>query len=152
MKPSLTKLVDVILKRIEEHPEATPSESGLRSWLKRQGYNKHDIDAAMKLVRPHVVGGPRSVECRRVSVRLLSSYEEQRLTPEARNALVRLDLYGLIDPQEREMILERLNQFEGEVGLDELDYLLSWVVCSLRDVESQHAIYSVLEGGNNVVH
>jgi uncharacterized protein Smg (DUF494 family) len=85
-------------------------------------------------------------------VRLLSSYEEQRLTPEARNALARLDLYGLIEPHEREMILDRLNQFEGEVGLDELDYLLSWVVCSLRDVESQQTIYSVLEGGDNVVH
>jgi len=33
-----------------------------------------------------------------------------------------------------------------------LDYLLSWVVCGGRDVESQQTIFSVLEGDGGTLH
>ncbi|MBI4557877.1 MAG: DUF494 family protein [Candidatus Hydrogenedentes bacterium] len=152
MKPSLTKLVDVILRKIQETPEAPPSESGLRTWLAHQGYKQRDIDAAFKLVRPRLPGRPSVERQRPATLRNLSVYEDYKLTPEARDALARLELYGLIDGYEREMILDRLGQFEAEVGLEELDYLLSWLVCSGRDVESQHTIYSVLEGRKPNLH
>jgi uncharacterized protein Smg (DUF494 family) len=153
MKPSLVKLVDVILRKIEEHPAgAQVSESGIRSWLVRQGYNKREIDAALKLVRPCFEPDHRVVRHSPVSARILSALEEYKLTSEARDALVRLELYQLIDPQEREMILDRLNHFEGEVGLEEMDYLLSWVVCGGRDVESQQTILNVLERQADTLH
>ena len=82
----------------------------------------------------------------------LSSFEEFKFSTEARDAMVRLEQYGLIDAYEREMILDRLNHFEGEIGVDELDYLVSWVVCGNRDVESQQTIYSVLDGTNQILH
>lgn len=151
MKQSLIKLVDVILRRIEEQPETGRTEQGLRSWLARQGYNKRDIDAAMKLVRPHMA--PRQdLPAPPSTVRTFSPAEEQKLTTEARNALARLDVYGLIDSYERELILDRLGQFEGEVGIEELDYLVSWLVCSTRDYESQQYLYNVLEGDTGTFH
>ena len=85
-------------------------------------------------------------------VRLLSPYEAYKLTPEARDALARLELYDVIDVSEREYILERLDQFEGTVGLSELDYLVSWIVCGNRDVESQQTIYNVMEGNTETRH
>lgn len=152
MKQSLVKLVDVILRGIEEHPEAFSTENGLRSWLLRQGYNKRDIEAAMKLVRPRFVR-PMPVQVHAPGpVRVLSVFEEQKLTAEARNALVRLDLYGFIDPVERELILDRLNQFDGPVGLEELDWLLSWVVYGMRDVASQETICSLIEQEGDTFH
>ena len=33
MKHSLTDIVDVILRRLQEHPGPVPSEKGLRTWL-----------------------------------------------------------------------------------------------------------------------
>ena len=153
MKPSLVKLVDVILRKIEEHPAgAQVSESGIRSWLVRQGYNKREIDAALKLVRPCLEPDHRIIQHSPVSARVLSALEEYKLTAEARDALVRLELYQLIDPQEREMILDRLNHFDSEVGIEELDYLLSWVVCGGRDVESQQTILNVLERQADTLH
>ena len=151
MKSSLVELVDVIVRRLREHPEARPTEKGLRSWLRRQGYNKRDIDAAMKLVGPQVAtgdfqGNPGT------SVRLFSAYEEYKLTPEARQALTRLEVYGLLDTFEREMILDYLNHCEGSVDVDELDYLLAWMVCSNRDVEFQQTFYSVFEGKGDTLH
>ncbi|MBX7258207.1 MAG: DUF494 domain-containing protein [Candidatus Hydrogenedentes bacterium] len=152
MKQLVTKLVDVILKRLEEQPDAVPTENGIRSWLTGQGYKKRDIDAAIKLVAPRFLSVSRENALSRVPVRTLSLLEEYKLLPEARDALARLDMYGLIDPYEREMILDRLNHFDGLVGLDELDYLLSWVVCGGRDVESQQTIFGVLEGDSQTLH
>ena len=154
MKHSVTDIVDVILRRLEEHPEALPSEKGLRSWLSRQGFNKREIDAAMKLVKPGFICAPHPMAQTQTqnSVRMLSIIEEYKLTPEARNALARLELYGLLDPYDREMILDYLNHFDGEVGLDELDYLLSWMICSGRDVAYQQTLFDVFEGKKDTLH
>ena len=146
MKESLIELVDVILKRIQEQPERARSESGLRKWLVGQGYKKRDIDAAMKLVGARIVPYNVIHQSQRAPVRALAEIEFHKMTPEARDALSRLEFYSLISPQERETILENVVQFDGRVGLDELDYLLSWIVCGNRDFESQQTIYSVMEG------
>lgn len=152
MKQSLLKLVDVILRKIDEHPEAPQSEGVIRTWLQRQGYNKRDIEAAIRLMRPHFAALPQIDNYRPGSVRLLSIYEDYKLTSEARDALARLERYGLLDVYEREMILDRLGQFEGEVGLDELDYLLNTVVYGGRDVESQQTLFNILEGTGDTLH
>ncbi|MCC6143316.1 MAG: DUF494 family protein [Candidatus Hydrogenedentes bacterium] len=152
MKAPLNELVNEILQRLEEHPERAPSESGIRSWLVRQGYNQRDIDAAMRIMRPRFASARPLTSRGPAAVRQLSPYEEYKLAPEARDALARLELYELIDPFEREMILERLNQFDGEVGLEELDYLLSWLLYSTRDVETQQTIYNVFEGNRDTLH
>ena len=152
MKQSLMDLVNVILQRLQDQPDVLPSETGLRRWLVRQGYAKRDIDAAILLVRPRMTQMPHVDETGPGPIRHLSHYERLRLTPEARDALARLDLYELIDPTEREMILERLDQFDGEVGLPELEYLLSWIVCSARDTESQNTIYNAMHAQRMTLH
>ena len=50
------------------------------------------------------------------------------------------------------MILERVVQTEGIVTLDELEYLLSWILMGTRDVESQQTIFQVFEGGTGTLH
>ena len=66
--------------------------------------------------------------------------------------MARLELYELIEPYEREMILERVVQTEGTVTMDELEYLLSWILMGTRDVESQQTIFQVFEGGTGTLH
>ena len=152
MKPSLIKLIDVLLERIEENPEVTPSETGLRSWLGRKGYSSRDIDAAMKMVAPHVEARIRETGRQSSSVRILSTNESYKLSPEARDALVRLELHGLIDAFEREAMLDRLDHFDGEIGLQELEYLLACVVYANIDVASQRVIESTVLGGGPTYH
>jgi uncharacterized protein Smg (DUF494 family) len=153
MKQRLMEVVDAILRCIEERPEIPATESGLRSWLSGQGYSKRDIDAALKMVSRRVFAtGPATRQTDVTSLRALSPGEALKLDAEARDALARLELFDLIDPLEREMLLEHARQYEGVVGLDELDFLLSALVCSSRDVESQQTIYSVLDGMNGTLH
>jgi uncharacterized protein Smg (DUF494 family) len=149
MKASIAELVGEILRHLEEHPRQGISETGIRSWLVSQGYNKRDIDAAIKLVGPHVAAVPQRNPG---AVRQLAPYEDLKLTREARNALARLDLYELVDPYEREILLERLMQYDGEVTLEDLDYVLTSLLCSTRDVETQQTIYGVFEGNRDLLH
>jgi len=151
IKPSISELVGVILQRLEEYPDAPPTETKMRSWLVGQGYSKHDIDAAIRLIAPRFTGS-EPVHRQLGVIRHLSAYESYKLTPAARDALARLELYELIEPQEREVILERLGQFEGEVSVDDLEYLISWIICTSRDVETQQTIYAVFENSQDVLH
>ena len=152
MKHSLIELVDVILKEIQKDPAEPVSEKHIRALLAREGYTKRDIDAAMRLVRPRFEDRPRTLVQNPGAVRHFSAYEFLKLSTDARNALVRLELYELLDPYERELVLDRLDHFEGEIGLEEFDYLLSWVIGENRDVEYQHTLYNVLENNGNLLH
>ena len=151
MKQSLIKLVDVIIEKISERPDTMPSEKGIRSWLSGQGYDNREIEAAMKLIRPRLQLQTLKAEPPTASFRNFSSFEDYKLSKEAREAIIRLDFYQLITPFEREIILERLGLFESEVDLEELDYLLNMVLTE-RDVESQQVIYDVLEDKEDVLH
>lgn len=151
MKQSLMKLVSVILEKIDERPEHTPSENGIRTWLSGQGFGKREIDAAMKLIQPSLLTQAHTLDAPATSLRSFSAFEQFKLSTQARDALVRLDMYRLLTPYEREMIMDRLSYFEGEVGLEEIDYILASVITE-RDVESQHTIYDVLEDRGDVLH
>lgn len=151
MKQSLSKLVDVIRQKLSENSEGSTSENGLRSWLLREGYAKRDIDAAFRMVSGGT-GVQKEVNRGPGQVRQLSDYEFYRLSADARAALARLDLYELISPGEREVILDRLDQFEGEVTLTDLDYLINWLVMPSRDAEHQRTIFNVLTGKEDTVH
>lgn len=152
MKQVLSELISVILQRLEEQPESPPSETGMRSWLAGQGYKKRDIDAAMRLVGAELPGDQTPGRRTAGSVRHLSGVEAYKLTKEARDALARLELYELIDPYEREMLLERVSQMEGAVTLEDLEYLLSWFLMGTRDVESQQTLFHVFEGTGGTLH
>lgn len=152
MKETVIELVDVILRRMAEHPEVPHTEHGIRSWLTQQGYSKRDIETALRLVGPRFLRTTGAVSSTPASVRPLSESEQFKLTAQARDAFARLEVYGLISPYERELILDRLGHFEGQVGLEELDYLVSWVLSGTRDYESQHTLYNVIEGQRDSFH
>lgn len=146
MKQSIVKIVDEILQELQSHPDPPPTETGIRNMLVGQGYNSRDIDDALKLMAPRIAAGPAVAAHSPISMRVLSDYEEAKLSRPARDALARLVLYNLIDQFELENVLDGLGQFDGEVGLEELDYLLAWAVLGTRDVEYQRTFYNVIEG------
>ncbi len=152
MKQSVVKAVNAILRQMEETPDVLCTESNVRSWLANQGYNKRDIDAALKLVAMRLTMPDSVEEARPRGLRQFALYEHARLSSDARSALTRLELNDLLDPMEREMIIERLLQYDGEVDMDALDYLLSSVFGTMRNVEAQNAMYNTFEGFGPTLH
>lgn len=152
MKPQLSELVDAILQRLAERAGRPETESGMRNWLMRQGYKKGDIEAALAMLHSRLAPAVQGQGARHTSFRHLSGYELQKLSQPAREALTRLEAYELIDPYERELILDRLGQFEGEVSMDDLDYLITWILGATRDVESLQTIFDVMDGDEMTLH
>jgi len=152
MKHSVSELVDVILGLIQDQPDHPVSENRLRSWLTRQGYAKGDIDAAIEVARSRFAPEAQVTDHQPGATRTYTLHEEYKLTPEARDALALIEMYGLIAPHERELVLNHLGHFDGEIGLDELDFLLSWLVCGGRDVEFQQTLANVLDGKGDALH
>jgi uncharacterized protein Smg (DUF494 family) len=144
MKEMVAELVHVILQRSQETGLSPLADKSIRSWLAKKGYKKNDIDAAMKVVSSRSRKPP--VATSHSALRQLSQWEQSKMAPEARAALARLDQYEMLSPYEREMLLERISQMEGEVTLDDLDYLVSWLLCSVRDFETQNTLYQIFEG------
>ncbi len=124
----------------------------MRTWLARQGYSKKDIETALGMVWPRLAEGTQRARSRGVVYRQFSPFERCKLSPEARDALTRLQMYELIAPWEMELLLDRLVTVEGEVGLDELDYMVSWMLCAGRDVESQQTLFRIFEGDRDTLH
>ncbi len=154
MKPQVHEIINVIREKYADKPDSVPSPQALKRWLAQQGYSRNDIDTAMGMIKeaqeahqpPYVMVEPAR------ACRSLTAQERGKLTAEAREALQRLELYALISLPELEAILDRLGQFDGEVGLEELDYLVSWIVCGNRDAQCQDIIYNVLENESNTLH
>lgn len=149
MKTSLMELIDVIQQRLQARPEARLNDPGLRRWLTRKGYTNLEIDSAFRALS-HAPAMPE----RRApgNVRQLAQHEAHKLSPEVREALARLDMYEMLDPFTREVVLERLTQFEGEAGMEELDYALSWAYAPTRDVETLQTLYTIFDGNGETVH
>ncbi len=151
MKQNVRELVDVILRGLRDSSELLSSETGLRKWLSNKGYAKIDIDAAINLVRPRIESNLKVEELGPGLVRQLLPYEEFKMSLEAKHALTRLQLYSLLDPVEVELVLERLDHFEGTVGLSELEYLVSWVSGSTRDATAQSVLFDVLDNKGDTI-
>lgn len=150
MKQSVTKIVDKIIQKLQESTREVPSEAGLRSWLKEEGFPVKDVEAAINVVKPQL--SLRAEHEVMPQMRVLSPYESFFLSDEARVALARLEMYGIIGSEEREIILERLDQFDGALDLAALEYLVSTYVCSGLDVAHQQMVYQVLDGKTDIYH
>ena len=153
MKSSLLEVIDMVLQRLEGSVQTAENESSIRVWLAGKGYSRRDIDAAMRIVFPQggEAAAPRGISTA-APMRQLAQYEFSRITPEARSALARLDMHGLIEPREREFLIERLMQMEGDIDLDTLDFVLSTVFCTTRNAESQSTLLSTMEGYGPTLH
>jgi uncharacterized protein Smg (DUF494 family) len=149
LKTSITELITVILQHLEAQPGRRLSDPVLRQWLSNKGYSRRDIDTALRIMRPT---NARPDERGPGRVRHLSKWEALRMHPDVRGALARLDLYEMIDPYTREIILERLQQLEGEVTLDDLDSVLSWALARSHDFESLQTLYTVFDGASETLH
>lgn len=150
MKPPITKLVDKIIRKLQESGTDLPSKAGIRTWLTKQGYASTDVEAAIDVLsenwtEPGPTGAP-------VQTRVLSPYESYFLSREALSALTRLETYGMIGPSERELILDRLDQFDGEMDVAALEYLLTTQICPNYDIAHQQMLYQVLDGRTDVVN
>jgi len=150
MKTSITELISVILQHLEAKPGRRLSDPVLREWLSKKGYSRVEIDKALHAITASA--GDRPEQRGPGAVRHLTKWEAMRMRPEVRAALARLDLYEMLDPFTRELVLERLWQLEGEITMEDLDATLSWALTPNHDCETLQSVYTVFDGASETLH
>lgn len=151
MNKTVRELVFMVLQRLDDPGTPALTESSVRNWLTHEGFKRRDIDAVLNILsrclpkhRKPETGSTRRVRC-------LAPYEAMKLGAEARAALARLDALEILDMFDREILMDRLMQVEGEVGLDDLDMALG-SVCGYRDIVTQQTIRSAFYDMSGMYH
>jgi uncharacterized protein Smg (DUF494 family) len=151
MKLSVAKLVNVILERMASSRGKLPTEKAMRTYLLRQGYNHRDIDSAIEIINSHLAQKP-VYSSQSPPVRQLAFYETTKVNSDVHQAMTRLELMGLLDPFEREVLLERFIHSDGQADMEALDFALSFVVGTARNAEAQQTMLTVFEGYSPTLH
>ncbi|HDP34589.1 MAG TPA: DUF494 family protein [Candidatus Hydrogenedentes bacterium] len=151
MKISVAELVNVILEQMDDTTGKAPTEKAMRSRLIKQGYKRRDIDSAFKLINTHLAERPVLQEAM-PSLRHLAFFESAKVQSDVLQAMTRLELMGLLEPYEREMLLERFIHSEGQADMEALDFALSYVIGTGRNAEAQQVMLNVFEGFSPTVH
>lgn len=151
MKVSVAKLVHVILERMASSRGKMPTEKAMRTFLLREGYNRRDIDSAIEIINTQLSQKP-AYYTEMPPVRQLAFYESAKISTDVHHALTRLELMGLLDSYERELLLERFIHSEGQADMEALDFALAYVVGTARNAEAQQTMLTVFEGYSPTIH
>ena len=141
----LGEIIAVIMNEVEQHPNKPHMEASLRSYLVRKGFKPEDVVFALYMLRNHIEESSTCTLTDPGAIRQFIPYEANKIrNPEVRSALARLELYKLISSLERELIIERLVQFDGEITFFELEFVVTWVIAGTRNVDAANTTFSVL--------
>jgi len=153
MKDTVDKLVDMLMARLEEQ-DFSLSIRDAKRWLIERGFNADDVHEAAIRLLSNLMDGKRSIYIRehRQPPRHFSPFEEAKLSFGIREALSRLEATEMISAMERELLIERLLQADTENDMELLDYLLTTVISSHRNVETQNTLMNTFEGLGPTYH
>lgn len=120
--------------------EIETDQDTLTDELEAAGFDKGEIDKAfdwlddLRLAEDRVEGLKTQAKS---SMRIFASNELQRLTPECRGFLLFMEQCGIIEPQVREMIIERVLALgTPEIDIDHLKWVTLMVLCNCEHENS----------------
>lgn len=145
MKATVQNLVYMILLRLAASNGSLPLGEGLRAELEEAGYNGSDIEVAIEYVSDRVKDH-QSFDPAFPARRHLNYFESLKINSDVLETLIKLEQMGLIEPIEREVLLEGFQQTDGRADLDELDFALSIMISPKRNNEAQNALMTVSDG------
>lgn len=141
-------VLNVLLFLFENMMVGEPDDDrdGLQSSLLDAGFSPQEIHNAFNwldgLANARPSFEPSAAHCGG-PVRVLAREEAEKLDVEAQGFLMFLERQGVLDPAQRELVLERVLALDiGEVDVDELKWIILMVLFNQPD---QEAAYSWLE-------
>ena len=145
MKTAVQNLVYMILLRMAASNGSLSLGDGLRLELEEAGYNGSDIEIAFEYVSGRIKD-QQSYAPAFPSRRQLNYFESLKINPDVLETLIKVEQMGLIEPIEREVLLEGCQHAVGQADLDDLDYALSVMIGPKRNNEAQNALMTVSDG------
>ena len=153
-------VLDILIYLFENYLDADdapqPSRDVLREELEHAGFAEHGIERALAWLEglsgesTPPVGDPH-----KRSVRVFSSYEQMRLTPEVRGYLLQLENVSILSTQQRELVIDRLLALESdETDIEQVKWVVLMVLFSQPGQEQAYQRMEdlVFEGQSDALH
>ncbi|MDN5937344.1 MAG: DUF494 domain-containing protein [Salinisphaera sp.] len=130
-------ILDVLLYLFENYPaDGLQDDVDLRDGLDEAGFPPEDVDGAFAWLRATHDSEARLIRLPADhSLRLYSPCERDRLPPDCRGYLLRLQRQGILSAQTREIVIDRLlaladDVFDEAIDLEQLKWVTMLVLCS----------------------
>ncbi|HNZ48403.1 MAG TPA: DUF494 family protein [Candidatus Hydrogenedentes bacterium] len=151
MKNDVQNLVTIIMQRIAASNGAVSVGDVLRAELQKDGFKEKDINVAFEFVSSGMQG-KMSFDLKFPARRHLNVFESFKIQEEVMETISKLEQMGLLDPMEREALLENIQHSDGRADKDDLEYALSVMLAPKRNSEAQNALLTVSEGYTPTFH
>ena len=125
----------------EDDPE--PNRNELKEDLERAGFGDRQIERALDWLDALNVTEVVRTTAQSAAIRIFDSAETEKLDAHARGYLLRLEQIGILEPAQRELVIDRLLALDN----DEIDVeQTKWVVMMvLFSQPGQHEVYAQIE-------
>jgi len=125
---------------LETEPE--PDQDVLREELLRAGFGEPEVDRALDwldgLSARHLE--PFQFQPAERSIRLFNSFELSRLDPDCRGYILYLEQIGILNPQQRELVIDRLVALgPGDIDVEQVKWVVLMVLFSQPGQEKAFA-------------
>ena len=139
---------------MDEETELSPDRESLHSELMEAGFPSNDINQAFEWLeglsgQQHQMQAPQAEN----AIRIYSSHECERLDSESRGFLLFLEQMGILPPDARERVIERVMALEtDEFDLSQLKWVILMVLFNQPGAEAAYAwmedlVFESLPGG-----
>lgn len=155
-------LLDVLLYLFENYfyddPDAVRDRDSLQAGLLQAGFSPSEIHRAFDWLDALEQSRPLRADCAGAApgpVRLYTEVEEARLDTDCRGFLMFLEQNGVLDPQQRELVLDRAMALDpAEVDLDDLKWVVLMVLFNQPGSEAAFAWMEnlIYEDSGDLVH
>jgi Smg protein len=127
---------------VDSEDEPEPNRNELREDLERAGFGDREIERALDwldgLNTTEVTTAPRSA-----AIRIFDSAETEKLDARARGYLLHLEQIGILQPGQRELVIDRLLALDNEeIDVEQAKWVVMMVLFSQP---GQHEAYAQME-------
>ena len=125
----LIYLFENYMDAAEDHPQ--PDRESLKEELERAGFDETEVARALAwmdgLSAPRLAAPAPGVATR--ALRVFNTREQARLDTDCRGYLLHLEHVGILSPEQRELVIDRLMALDaGDIDIEQLKWVVLMVV------------------------
>jgi Smg protein len=123
----------------EDDPE--PNRNELKEDLERAGFGDREIDRALDWLDGLNATETTTAAPRSAAIRIFDSHETERLDARARGYLLHLEQIGILQPVQRELVIDRLLALDNaeEIDVEQTKWVVMMVLFSQPGQQEAYA-------------
>ena len=127
---------------VDSEDEPEPDRNELREELEHAGFRNREIDRALDwLDGLNVSDTDTSTQSpRSATIRIFDRFEQERLDPSCRGYLMHLEQVGILNPTQRELVIDRLLALDtSDIDIEQVKWIVMMLLFNQPGQEQAYA-------------